>query len=65
MTFMVRQMQPTEHGLPLEVYAYIKEKNAAKFETIQSDIFDHIIAIMPEFDLKMFQKPTGEDIRKA
>jgi miniconductance mechanosensitive channel len=65
MTFMVRHMQPTEHGLPIEIYVYIKEKNGAKFETIQSDIFDHIIAIMPEFGLKIFQKPTGDDIRKS
>ncbi len=65
MNFMVRQLQPTEHGLPLEIYVYTKEKIGPKYEAIQADIFDHVIAMVPEFELRMFQKPTGHDVRKS
>jgi miniconductance mechanosensitive channel len=57
MNFMVRHLQPTEHGLPIEVYVYSFEKAGPKYEAIQADIFDHIIAIAPEFGLKVFQRP--------
>ena len=57
MTRMVRQLQPTEFGIPLEVYAFSKEKDWTKYEEIQSDIFDHIIAAAPLFDLKIYQRP--------
>jgi miniconductance mechanosensitive channel len=63
MTFLVRQLQPTEMGLPLEVYVFSKVKEWAKYEAIQSDIFDHLFAIIPEFDLKVFQNPSGSDFR--
>jgi miniconductance mechanosensitive channel len=62
-TLMVRHLQPTEHGLPIEIYAYSNEKNGPKHEALQSNIFDHIIAIVPEFKLKIFQKPTGFDLK--
>ncbi|HZL08393.1 MAG TPA: mechanosensitive ion channel family protein [Prolixibacteraceae bacterium] len=62
MTFMVRQLQPTETGLPMEIYAFSKEKKWVEFEAIQSDIFDHILAVIPEFELSVFQSPSGNDI---
>ena len=58
MTRMVRQLQPTEFGIPLQVYAFSKDKEWTKYEEIQSDIFDHIIAAAPLFDLKIFQRPS-------
>ncbi|HER09924.1 MAG TPA: mechanosensitive ion channel [Bacteroides sp.] len=64
MTFLVRHLQPTETGLPLEIYVFSKEQEWAKYEAVQADIFDHILAIMPEFDLRVFQNPTGDDFRK-
>lgn len=56
MTRMVRQLQPTEFGIPLEVYVFSLEKDWAKYEEIQSDLFDHIIAAAPLFDLKIYQR---------
>jgi miniconductance mechanosensitive channel len=61
MTFLVRQLDPTPEGIPMEVYIFSKDKEWAKYEDIQSDIFDHILAVVPEFDLKVFQQPTGRD----
>ena len=58
MTRMVRQLQPTEFGIPLQVYAFSKEKDWTRYEEIQSDLFDHIIAAAPLFDLKIFQRPS-------
>ena len=63
MTFLVRQLAPTEHGLPLEIYVFCKDKVWANYEAIQADIFDHILAIVPEFDLRVFQHPTGSDFK--
>lgn len=59
MTFIVRQLQSNELGLPLEIYIFSKEKEWAEYEKIQSDIFDHILAILQEFGLRIFQNPTG------
>jgi miniconductance mechanosensitive channel len=59
MTFLVRYLQPTEHGLPLEIYVHTNEKEIHKFEKIQSEILDHLIAIIPLFELRVFQKFTG------
>ena len=56
MTMMVRQLQPTEFGIPLQVYAFSVDKEWTKYEEIQSDIFDHIIAAAPLFDIKIFQR---------
>ena len=64
MTFLVRQLPSNEKGLPLEVYIFSKHQEWAIYEDIQSDIFDHLFAIIPEFDLKIFQNPTGNDFRK-
>jgi miniconductance mechanosensitive channel len=63
MTFMVRYLQPTETGLPVEIYVFSKEKQLSVYEVIQADIFDHILAVIPEFGLKVFQAPSGSDIQ--
>ncbi|QSR20294.1 mechanosensitive ion channel protein MscS [Novosphingobium sp. KA1] len=60
-TLLVRQLAPGEHGLPLEIYAFAATTAWAHYEDIQADIFDHLIAIMPEFGLRVFQHPTGAD----
>ncbi len=64
MTFLVRQLAPTSKGLPLEIYVFCKDKVWANYEAIQADIFDHIFAIVPAFDLRVFQKPAGTDFRE-
>ncbi|HOK51675.1 MAG TPA: mechanosensitive ion channel [Bacteroidales bacterium] len=56
MTFIVRYLQPTENGLPLEVYAYTKDKDFNRFETIQSEVFEYIIATAPSFELAIYQR---------
>ncbi len=58
MTFLVRQLQSTERGLPIEIYVFCKDQRWAQYESIQSDIFDHIFAILSEFGLSTFQYPT-------
>jgi len=63
MTFLIRQLAPTENGLPVEIYVFCKDKVWANYEAIQSDIFDHILSIVPEFDLKVFQSPAGIDFK--
>jgi len=63
MTFLVRQLAPGEHGLPIEIYVFSKDKAWANYEAIQADIFDHILAVVPEFDLHVYQNPTGADFR--
>ncbi len=65
MTMMVRQLSPTPQGLPLEIYMFSNETDWVIYEGIQSDIFDHIIAIVPEFGLKIFQTPSGQDLEAA
>ena len=64
MTFLVRQLQPTEKGIPIEIYVFSKSQEWAKYEAIQADIFDHVLAIIPEFELNIFQNPTGSDFQK-
>jgi miniconductance mechanosensitive channel len=64
MTFLVRQLAPTEHGLPIEIYAFSKDQNWANYENVQANIFDHILAVVPEFDLRVFQSPSGMDFNK-
>ena len=63
MTFLVRQLAPTSQGLPLEIYVFSKDKVWANYEAIQADIFDHLLAVIPEFDLHVFQQPAGTDFR--
>lgn len=64
MTFLVRHLQPTETGIPLEVYVFCKDKAWANYEGVQADIFDHILAVMPLFGLRVFQNPSGNDLRQ-
>ncbi|MDQ2178116.1 mechanosensitive ion channel family protein [Marinifilum sp. D714] len=64
MTFLVRQLQASEKGLPIEIYVFSNDQAWANYEAIQADIFDHIFAIVPEFNLKIFQNPTGDDFQK-
>tara|TARA_B100001540_G_scaffold273120_1_gene257808 strand:+ start:292 stop:1500 length:1209 start_codon:yes stop_codon:yes gene_type:complete len=61
MTFLIRQLSPTKNGVPIQVYVFINDTNWINYEAIQSDIFDHLLAIAQEFDLKIFQNPTGRD----
>ncbi len=65
MTFLVRQMPPSETGLPLEIYVFSNDQAWANYEAIQADIFDHILASLPEFELRPFQNPTGDDVRSS
>ncbi len=62
MTFLIRQLQPSEKGIPIEIYVFSKIREWAKYEDLQSDIFDHVLAVIPEFDLRIFQYRTGEEI---
>jgi len=62
MTLMVRQLGPGPEGLPLEIYCFTKTTEWAVYEDIQSDIFDHLLAIVPEFGLRLYQKPAGSDL---
>jgi len=62
MTLIVRQLAPGDNGLPLEIYAFTNDINWTVYESVQSDIFDHIFAVVPLFGLRTFQNPTGHDI---
>jgi miniconductance mechanosensitive channel len=62
MTLIVRQLQPGNDGLPIEIYCFTNDTNWVKYEGIQSDLFDHVCAIVPEFGLRLFQQPSGADI---
>ncbi|WP_297093964.1 mechanosensitive ion channel domain-containing protein [uncultured Draconibacterium sp.] len=64
LTFLVRQLQPAGKGLPIEIYVFSADQEWAKYEAIQADIFDHIFAVIPEFELRVFQEPSGADIEK-
>ncbi|AQX20050.1 mechanosensitive ion channel family protein [Bartonella sp. WD16.2] len=61
MTLMIRQLSPTPNGLPLEVYCFTNTTIWIEYEQIQADIFDHLYSILPSFDLKLFQNPSGYD----
>ena len=63
MTFLVRQLPPQEHGLPIEIYVFCSDTVWANYEAIQANIFDHILSVVPEFDLSVFQAPTGHDFK--
>ena len=65
MTFLVRQLQPTERGLQIEIYVFSNDQRWGPYEAIQADIFDHIFSALPEFDLRPFQNPTGSEIVSA
>ncbi len=64
LTCMVRQLPPNEKGLPIEIYAFSKNKQWVIYESIIADIFDHLLAIVPSFELEVFQNPTGSDFKK-
>lgn len=64
MTFMVRQLPSTEKGLPMEIYVFCTDQRWTAYEAISADIFDHLISIVKEFDLRLFQNPSGTDFRK-
>ena len=64
MTLLIRQLAPNEHGLPIEIYVFSKDQEWVNYEGIQSDIFDHILAVVPEFDLRVFQDPSGMDFKR-
>ncbi|MDN5512847.1 mechanosensitive ion channel family protein [Acinetobacter sp.] len=61
---IIRQLQPTSEGLPIEIYAFTQTTVWKEYENIQSDIFDHLIAIIPEFSLKLYQAPSGTDFKQ-
>lgn len=63
MTFLVRQLSPTAHGLPIEIYVFSRDQKWSNYEDIQSDIFHHILPVAPEFDLRVYQTPSGADVR--
>ena len=65
MTLLVRQLAPSSLGLPLEIYCFADTTAWGEYESIQSDIFDHLLAILPEFGLRVFQEPNGSDIALA
>ncbi len=65
MTFLIRQLHSTPTGLPIEIYVFSKDKEWANYEAIQADIFDHIFAVIPEFELRVYQEPSGTDFSKA
>jgi miniconductance mechanosensitive channel len=62
MTFLVRQLRPAADGLPIEIYVFSADKRWAAYEDIQSDIFDHVLAVIPQFDLRVYQHPSGKDV---
>ena len=63
MTLMVRTLEPTPEGVPIEVYCFTASTAWAVYESTQDDIFDHLLSILPEFGLRLYQSPTGNDLR--
>ncbi len=61
MTFLVRHLQPSEKGIPIEIYVFSRRQEWPVYEAVQADIFDHVLAIISEFELRIFQNPTGDD----
>ncbi|MBI5218288.1 MAG: mechanosensitive ion channel [Bacteroidia bacterium] len=64
MTFVVRYLDPTPLGLPIEIWVFSRLKDLQDYESVQADIFEHVLTVLPEFGLKVFQNPTGEDVKK-
>ena len=62
MTFLIRQLDPSPQGLPIEIYIFLTEQRWAEYEAIQADIFDHVFAVIPEFGLRAYQQPSGKDL---
>jgi len=63
MTLLIRQLQSTSEGLPMEIYVFSRDTDWINYEDFQSDVFDHLLAMVPEFGLRVFQSPSGEDLR--
>ena len=64
MTFLVRHLEPTQYGLPIQIYVFSNDQVWANYEAIQADIFDHLLAAVPEFELQVFQNPSGYDFSR-
>lgn len=64
MNLLVRQLDPTANGIPMEIYCFTHTKEWNEYETIQADIFDHLFAIIPLFELDIFENPSGKDFSK-
>ncbi|MCP4455129.1 MAG: mechanosensitive ion channel, partial [Planctomycetes bacterium] len=64
MTFLVRHLEPTAQGLPIQIYVFSNDQVWANYEAIQADIFDHILAVLPEFGLRVYQQPSGVDVQR-
>ena len=62
MTLLVRQLDPTPQGLPIEIYCFTNTTNWGAYEGIQSDLLDHLLALAPDFGLRTFQSPSGRDL---
>jgi miniconductance mechanosensitive channel len=62
---IVRQLAPEDKGLPIEIYGFTSTTDWVQYEGIQSDIFDHVLAVVGEFGLRVFQKPSGRDLRNV
>ena len=62
---MVRHLQPTDKGLPVELYFFSSVKDWVPYEGIQADVMDHVLAVIPEFGLRVFQSPSGADVQQA
>jgi miniconductance mechanosensitive channel len=65
MTLIIRQLDPDEHGVPLEVYCFSKSKEWAIYEEVVADIFDHLFSVLPMFELSAFERPTGKDMKES
>ncbi|WP_318520040.1 mechanosensitive ion channel family protein [Photobacterium leiognathi] len=63
MTFLVRELEPTPQGLPIQIYVFVNDTRWAFYEAVQSDIFDHIFAMVPKFGLAAYQSPAASDLR--
>ena len=63
LTFLVRQLEPKPDGIPIQIYVFATTTAWVKYEEIQADIFDHIMAVIPEFELRVFQNPSGQDFK--
>jgi len=64
MTFLVRHLEPDDKGIPIQIYVFSNDQRWANYESIQADIFDHLLAVIPEFGLQVFQSPSGDDFSK-
>lgn len=60
---LVRYLEAADKGMPVEIYFFTADKEWVLYETLQADVLDHIMAILPEFDLRVFQSPSGADFR--